>query len=316
MVRCQPRTTGKLNHIPLPGEIRDIIASLVLGSRKIFLPPIGEAKHHPVQIFHWSRGSACTPLRSSIQSHIKMTIEKIFSCFVREALKHLDLEPTLTFTRSKYSAVGLLTVSRQTYEDSYFHYWAKNTFYLPRGPVSHSKLYWRSIRSQHKALVTSIAIQFSIADLTPEVLSHIEQYARKNSDRGRREGIILQEFDSDWEYYVIVALASIWTRKLIWIRRWGSLERLRLEAPGVLPVELKEAKEFEVALRGSGRRIRRYLKPGWQLASHLSNTRVWCFVRQATVQARRRSHAIITTKGWRLFKEEVAQAMKDESRDC
>lgn len=246
-----------------------------------------------------------------------MIIEKIFSCLVREALRHLDLEPNLIFTRPKDSAVGLLTVSRQTYEDSYFHYWAKNTFYLPRGPVSHSKLYWRSIRSQHKALVTSIAIQFSIADLTPEVLRHIEEYARKNSDRGRREGILPQEFDSDWEYYVNAALASIWARKLLWIRHWGSLDRLRLEAPGILPLDLKETKELEVALRGSGRLIRRILNPGFQLGdSPLPNARVWRFLRQAAVEARLSSHAIITAMGWQLFKEGVAQAMKDESRDC
>jgi len=71
----EPRTTVKFNHISLPGEIRDIIAQLALGHGKIFLRPVGEAKYHPFQIFHWNRRSASNPPPSSIRSHTKKIIE-------------------------------------------------------------------------------------------------------------------------------------------------------------------------------------------------------------------------------------------------
>ncbi len=310
----EPRTTVKFNHISLPGEIRDIIARLALGHGKIFLRPVGEAKHYPFQIFHWNRRSASKTPRSSIRSHMKKIIEILFASLVRHTLRYLDLEPT--FTRPMDSTVGLLTASRQTYEESYSYYWAGNTFYLPRGPVSHSKLYWRSIQPQHKALVTPIAIQFSIADLTPEVLDHIEQYARKNPHRGRRDGSPPEEFHSGWEYYVNAALTFIWARKLQWVQRWENLERVRLEAPGKPPIELR-GEELQVALRGSGRLIDKIPNPALGPGdSTLPDVRAWLFLRQAAAEARRSSHATIATKGWRLFKEDIAQAMKDESRDC
>ncbi len=72
----EPRTTVKFNHLSLPGEIRDIIAQLALGHGKIFLRPVGEAKYHSFQIFHWNQRSASKIPRSSIRSHMKKIIEK------------------------------------------------------------------------------------------------------------------------------------------------------------------------------------------------------------------------------------------------
>lgn len=211
-------------------------------------------------------------------------------------------------------AVGLLAASRQTYEESYRYYWAGNTFYFPRGPVSHSKLYWRSVRPQHKALVMSIAIQFSIADLTPEVLDHIEQYARKIPRHVKRDGCPPEEFYIGWEHYVTTALTIIWARKLDWIRRWENLETVRLEAPNKPAVELK-GKELQVALRGTGRSIHKIPYPGLRPRNmNLPSVDVWNFLHRAAVEAGLSSHGIIVTRGWRLFKEAVAQTMKEESR--
>jgi len=120
MVHKQPRTIVKLNHISLPGEIRDNIAPLALVPGKIFLPPVGEAKNHPFQIFHWNRGSALNTPQTSTQSHMKMILGKGFASLVRDTLRYLDLEPT--FTRPMDCAVGLCAASRQTYEESYCYY--------------------------------------------------------------------------------------------------------------------------------------------------------------------------------------------------
>jgi len=152
--------------------------------------------------------------------------------------------------------------------------------------------------------------------LTLEVLNHVEQYALKNPHRGRRGACPPEEFHSGWEHYVNAALTFIWARKLHWIQRWESLEMVRLEAPGKPPLELK-GEEAKVALRGTGRPVHKIsnsgLRPG---GPSIPDVKVWIFLRQAAAEAPHSSHTIIFAKGWRQFKEEVAQAMKDDSRDC
>ena len=304
----------KLNYMAFPAELRNNIAKLALVRGRIHLPPVLEAMEHPVQVFSWNPRFQYVH-QTSVLSRVQTNIEDGFTSLVRAALDYIKLEPT--FTRPVKSAVGLLAASRQTYDESHGFYWASNTFYLPRGPVNHSQYYWGSIDPRHKALIRSIAIQFSLADLTPEVLDHIEKYARVRYAQGRQDGRRPQDLDShSWRYYTHRALTQMWARKLIWIRAWEGLDELRLEAPCQEPLVLK-GRDMGVTMRGIGRLLARNLPQGRRLNlgfKDLCDLELRQFMEDADTNAHATSSSMILSNGWEAFKESVSEILREESQ--
>ena len=299
---AQSQTIAKRDYQSLPAEIQNDIARHALVSGQVHLPPVLQAVWTPVTIFEWSPEYEDFP-RASPLSRLQTWMEEWFAILVKDAFNLLD-------TRSRRDrrtdiGVGLLSANRRCYEDFHSLYWGLNTFYLPRGPVAHSQYFWGSIRPEHKALVRSIAIQFSLDDLVLEVLDHIGQYTRVRRHVGRPRGRRPNDFGwASRRWYIRDALIHIWDRKLGFIRTWSQLDELRLEAPLHDPLIIRGcdlSKKLGFVRSSDG-----------QMVTTIYDVEIQNFYISALVGACNAARQLISSSGWKAFKETMSQPVNSE----
>ena len=293
----------------LPAEIRNKIAELALVQDRVHLPQADGATDDLTKIFHVELDHK--PFDNLIPYHMQKAVEHTLLFLVRIVLKFISREAISK--RPTGLGVGLLAASRRTYEDSHWLYWALNTFYLPRGPASHTRHYWTSVNPRHKTLVRSIGIQFSLADLTPETLDHIEHYAHLRPDHNSPGQRLSGDVGSvPWRHYIVDALTHIWAQKLGYIRGWQNLHELKLEAPDQQQLLLR-GRDLDFTLRGFDQPIYRIPFPGSEFGEppHC-DSEIWHFLKQAAAAAAIESSAIISSQGWEGFRVSVDQKLKGE----
>ncbi|KAI4160549.1 MAG: hypothetical protein LQ342_005656 [Letrouitia transgressa] len=115
---------------------------------------------------------------------------------------------------------GYLSVSSQFRRENCHEFWTQCEFVLPPGPLEHTEQYFSRILPKNKRLIRYVAIDISWTDLTPEVLSTIEQDAAV-SKKSNYNGVA-------WGACVKVYLARIWREKLAWIRDHSNAKRVRI----------------------------------------------------------------------------------------
>ena len=293
----------------LPAEVRNNIAELALVQDRIYLPQANGATDDLIKIFHVDLEHK--PLHNLVLFHMQKAVGHTFIILVRIVLKFMSREAKSK--RPTGLGVGLLAASRRTYEDSHWFYWALNTFYLPRGPASHARYYWASVNPRHKTLVMSVGIQFSLADLTPEILDHIAHYAHLRSDHNSPGQPLSGDVGSvPWRDYAVDALTHIWAQKLNYIRGWQNLHELKLEAPDQQQLLLR-GRDLNSTLRGFDQPIYRIPFPGseYDEPPHC-DAEIWHFLKQAAAAVAIESSAIISNQGWEGFRVSVDQKLKGE----
>ena len=109
-------------------------------------------------------------------------------------------------------------------------FWSENMFYLPRGSLSHTKSHFDKIPPKHKALTKNIGIQFSLLDLTEDVIAAVEYSPEYQASK--------YDIDQYWwaTRFCLEALEHIWNAKLDWVRSWRGLQNVRLETLDYPPV--------------------------------------------------------------------------------
>ena len=109
-------------------------------------------------------------------------------------------------------AVGLLAASKTAYRDSCGVYWSTNDFTLAHGSYKHCEYYFGTVSPRHTALIQSIRINLTIADLTPTIIRYVE-----HSSRQMHNGMILPNNDDvRWGHLAIRLLVLLWIDKLQW----------------------------------------------------------------------------------------------------
>ena len=224
----------KVGYGHLPAELRNRIAHNALVPGRIYLPQVVEALG--------SLGYCCTvnhhyegrkPWRSRVRGQARALLLQLTRVLIRVlVVRKLQLEapPRLPATH----AAGLLATSRGIYHETHVMYYSLNTFCLPPGPLSHSEYIFGNMAPQHKSLIKSVAVQFSFADLTFDIVDHIEAEFRNvqvQSDSEREA--------TRWGILASSCLAEMWQRKRAWVQKWDSLDELRLESFKDAPMILK-----------------------------------------------------------------------------
>ena len=91
-------------------------------------------------------------------------------------------------------------------------YWSTNNFILAQGSYKHSEHYFANISPTHTALIQSITINLSIADLTPTILRHIEY-----GSRHKKSGMPPSNNDHmRWSLFAAHQLLLMWVDKFRW----------------------------------------------------------------------------------------------------
>ncbi len=128
---------------------------------------------------------------------------------------------------------GLMAMGILLYQKGYPLFYGQNTFHLSPGPLALSISYFSRLRPRHRKLIKSIAVTFTIADLTiegfQEVQSELKEQPRlrnvKLRDMCREEQLVM------WGRSSISVLDSIWRQKLKWLLTWPHLDHVTLCGP-------------------------------------------------------------------------------------
>lgn len=200
--------THAFGYYSLPPEIRNMIMWYALGAGSVHLPQIREVMDLP----HEFSGnpprvlSAITRLRNYFNSIRDQR------AYYGGWNRQFEIRPPYEPEKRIPTAVGLLASSRKVYQESHGIYWSSNTFHLARGSFKHSEMFFSIISPAHIALINSIVINLTIADLDPSLLRFLEQFTR---DVGN--GLLPWNNDHDnWAHLAAAMLHTEWTGKLNW----------------------------------------------------------------------------------------------------
>ena len=115
----------------------------------------------------------------------------------------------------KNLTAGLLATNKQLYQETHGIYWSANNFHLARGDYRNSQAFFENISPEHIALIEEITIDISLADLTPQLLQHLERKVYDDLD-GR---LPRDDFSRDWGFWASMLLRSIWKEKICWVQK-------------------------------------------------------------------------------------------------
>ena len=130
----------------------------------------------------------------------------------------------------------LLATCRQVYLEGYESFYSLNAFHLPRGPLSASIKYFGSLKPEHQCLISRFCIDFSILDLTPSVITSIEEvllgskvcYTEMPS-ANREIGVVTR--------CILNALRDLWIEKIIAVGKTFGIKCVELRR---IPVVLHD----------------------------------------------------------------------------
>ena len=181
-----------------------------VGDASVFLPQIREVSHLPHE-------NPRDPHPLSFSDRLRLHLQSIYGQYIYYAVwdrDFLNRNPSKN-KKGPSTAVGLLAASKTAYWDSCGIYWSTNDFILAHGSYKHSEYYFDNISPRHTALIQSIRINLTIADLTPTIIRHVE-----HSSRQMHSGMVPSNNDHmEWGYLAIRQLLLIWIDKLQWARK-------------------------------------------------------------------------------------------------
>lgn len=184
----------------------------------------------------------------------------------------------------------LLATCHRAYLEGHFRFYNHNTVFLPRGPIEITDQYFENLRLQHKHLMQSIGIRLGFADITVAFLEKIERYAKGCSLNPSSYNARL------WSNRAAALVTSIWTAKLVFVRSFTTLKRVRLEARhGSLDLdggELQQSLKGILGLAGWG------VYEAHDFLRNECSEEVWDFVNQAWLDIRDTLHDRVRRYGW------------------
>ena len=224
-----PSKDRNMGYCSLPPEIRNQIMRLVLVPGQIHIRPSIVAKLN-AQYLAMQPSVLAKPFFL-----IKTAIVNKVSAFVDWIPMKVSRSPKEVKPSSAKSGCQLLATCRQVYHEGHVWFYSLNTFYIPRGPLSHTLDYFNKLQPNHRALMKTIGIRFGLQDLTSRVLEAID---RQGEELGLNPRSRDRMTTGKWAWLALKSVDAMWKAKLVWIRDWTALERVKLEsAHGTLELE-------------------------------------------------------------------------------
>ena len=197
----------------LPPEIRNRIMWFALGGGSINLPQVREVMKLPHERMYENRHRHET---ISLLGRLYTLIFCISDQYNYYSAWTHDFEDFPTVVPDKEaSAVGLLIENKKLYQENVSLYWSTNNIVLARGSYKHSELLFATIRPEHIALIKSVIVNLTIADLTPSLVLYLEKSIRDQS-----AGLLLaNDYHQAWGLFTSGLLLDIWLDKLRWVAK-------------------------------------------------------------------------------------------------
>lgn len=200
--RCtEPADKQKIGFLSLPGEIRNQIMLLAIGPGDVYLLP-KDCDLLPGYLWkqYLTDTSGCVPWESDG-----------FHIFPKERRRLAGLP------------LAMLATCQQVYLEARHVPYAKNTFHLAPGSLSHTTSRIQMISPQDFNMISTLCLDLSMADLDPVTMESIllghERYSKSRTD---------DEIYLDGPQRVMGALQTTWIAKLQYIRKMKNLAEVRI----------------------------------------------------------------------------------------
>ena len=204
-----PRTAKRSSLLRLPPEIRNRIMHYILVPGDIYIPG------HSHKIITKARRN----LRA--KDRIEAVAKKIQYPYLS---KILSMRQGQRDSDIKYG-FQVLATCKQLYCEGYAMFYCLNVFHLPPGPLCASTTYFDNLQPHHKSLIKHIAIDFSIADMTPRLVSDI--FTKVS---GRRLTMAAPSGDvRTFCRHLSPMFFAMWHGKLKWLGSWSDLLDVKIQ---------------------------------------------------------------------------------------
>lgn len=103
-------------------------------------------------------------------------------------------------------------------------FYSMNTFHLPAGSARDAEKWFNDLTPDHRSMIKSVCMTFSLADLTPEVLVEMEKKwlwdLPLKSRQDERRMVFEVTYLLCWRF---------WQEKLRFLQKWDTLDKVYLE---------------------------------------------------------------------------------------
>lgn len=194
-----------------------------------------------LQVFTGRRGYGCRTIErlyrtvsaaSSVHNPIPRWVQRL-DCLHLKCLSKRACQACGT-PKDQQPGFGLMAMGKFFYQKGHPMFYGQNTFHLSPGPLALSTYYFSRLRPRHQNLITSLAVTFTIADLTIEAFQEVEcELKRQKRIRNIEffKDMPRQEQARIWTACSITVLESTWRQKLDWLLTWPNLDRVTLSGP-------------------------------------------------------------------------------------
>lgn len=121
------------------------------------------------------------------------------------------------------SGFQLFKTCKTAYRDGYRIFYSSNTFHLPPGSASDLENWFDKLKLEHRSLIKSVCLTFSIKDITPNVLKEMEKKwlwdIPVNTRRLEQRIVFEVAYALCWRY---------WQDKIDWVKKSEGIERVVL----------------------------------------------------------------------------------------
>ena len=231
---------------------------------------------------------------------------------IRNSIMHFILVPGSILLRRPHdhyeraSSAQFLATCRQAYEEGHAIFYGLNTFYMVPGSLKHTLRYFEILRPEHRALIQTLGIEFTLedADVTWSEPAE-EMYNNSFSELGlgggdrRTRAAYHRSCHQCFSRNAVLMSTAIWRPKVAWLR--DQQTSLVLQSFNqTITVNLEEAKE---ALQGIGAPDDHFLEcwPSVR-ATMMDIIAVFC----------RNSRLLINARGWEGFKDWIEESRRSD----
>lgn len=170
----------------------------------------------------------------------------------------------------------LLTTCKNHYQDGRYMFYSMNTFHLPPGSARDAEDWLNHLKPDHRAMIKSACITFTLADLAPDVLVEMEKKWLWDFPATTRQNEQRMVFEVTY-----ILCWRFWQDKIRWLQKWEELENVYMKmADGVtvafdgVAFRALDPKEEKKVLEGARELVRSELEGmvgevGWKGAKKL-----------------------------------------------
>jgi len=209
----------------LPAEIRNRIVEFILVPGEIRPRLMERTLFNQVAKENWKiRTEMCLLDWKYRFQYRRHQLAKHYTRPAVSAIKHKVLKqekPLVT-----HPAIQLLATCQQVYHQYHTWLYSRNSFLLDPGPIQYAARYFNNLQPHHHAMIKTVIITFTLADLTPLAFTAIDKSIRRLFGKNFHPTFTASDRADVWADQSRSQLIRIWTHKIVWAYEYQTLRQV------------------------------------------------------------------------------------------